>query len=448
MAFRDRVRELSTSEGITDFTLDGAYSNVYQSFSIYGTDSFDYTIVDSVNGDWEVGGGTYSGGVLSRVTVYESSNNNNKVNFGSGIKDVYSVVSANTLQSYPQSKYTNLGDITATLDIDLNNHGDGDSIEFNAPNTITDVNLNLVNTPPIDRGIDLKFWATADADGNGDVANLNFTQTISWGGDIPPTLSADNRRRFSLSIVNDNGTMKIEGDNGALFTNLADANAIAFNPSISAQDGNGDNFDSYSFENRKITFHAQNYTSYKHYMSRMTGIIDQNSPDMQLTIRHDTALPFAISFGIVDFSAALIGTATGSAAYSGGYIGNFAEGAAWEYTSTTQSGFTISDIRSGGVVETDVSVITLVTGQTVTMLLKPSNGHGWFLRDGVIISGDPQDPNNDVNPHFTVDPTVTRGFAVSAANAHADTAITVLNKLESESTVNAYPNFLYAQNGS
>jgi len=88
LVLKDRVRETSTTTGTGTFTLAGAVAG-FQSFSAIGTgNSTYYTIVMST--DWEVGIGTWtSPNQLSRDTVYESSNSNALVNFGSGTKDVF-----------------------------------------------------------------------------------------------------------------------------------------------------------------------------------------------------------------------------------------------------------------------------------------------------------------------------------------------------------------------
>lgn len=91
----DRVVELSTSTGTGAFTLAGAQAG-YQSFSsrLSNGDTTYYTIQGkngdgTLNGEWEVGVGTYTSGSLSRDTVLESSNSDNLVNFSAGNKDVF-----------------------------------------------------------------------------------------------------------------------------------------------------------------------------------------------------------------------------------------------------------------------------------------------------------------------------------------------------------------------
>jgi len=91
----DRVVETSTSTGTGDFALNGAQTG-YQAFSsrLSNGDTTYYTIqgknVDgTLNGEWEVGVGTYNTNTLTRDTVLESSNADAKVVFGAGDKDVF-----------------------------------------------------------------------------------------------------------------------------------------------------------------------------------------------------------------------------------------------------------------------------------------------------------------------------------------------------------------------
>lgn len=95
LVLKDRVLESSTSSGTGSFTLTGAQTG-YQSFSVIGNGNTTYYTIQgkdssgNLTGEWEVGIGTWStGNTLSRDTVLESSNSNNKVNFSIGLKDVF-----------------------------------------------------------------------------------------------------------------------------------------------------------------------------------------------------------------------------------------------------------------------------------------------------------------------------------------------------------------------
>lgn len=109
----DRVLETSTVTGTGPATLLGA-STGFQSFSagIGANNDTYYTIVNpNVANEWEVGFGTLNGTgtVLTRTTVYRSSNANAAVNFTAGTKTVF--------VTYPSTRsvnYANNGSLTVT----------------------------------------------------------------------------------------------------------------------------------------------------------------------------------------------------------------------------------------------------------------------------------------------------------------------------------------------
>lgn len=91
LVVKDRVKETTATTGTGTITLAGAAIG-FQAFSVIGNGNTTYyTIVDTVNGTWEVGIGTYtaSGTTLSRDSVLESSNSGSLVNFAAGSKDVF-----------------------------------------------------------------------------------------------------------------------------------------------------------------------------------------------------------------------------------------------------------------------------------------------------------------------------------------------------------------------
>jgi hypothetical protein len=91
LVVKDRVKETTTTTGTGTITLAGAVTG-FQAFSVIGNGNTTYyTIVDTVNGTWEVGIGTYtlSGTTLARNTVLESSNAGSLVNFAAGSKEVF-----------------------------------------------------------------------------------------------------------------------------------------------------------------------------------------------------------------------------------------------------------------------------------------------------------------------------------------------------------------------
>jgi hypothetical protein len=115
LVIKDRVRQTSTTAGTGTITLSGSVTG-YQDFSVIGTGNTTYyTIADQSGSNWEVGLGTYtSPNQLSRDTVYESSNANALVNFGSNIKDVFVTLPAEGFASPPAIGGTTPNTITGS----------------------------------------------------------------------------------------------------------------------------------------------------------------------------------------------------------------------------------------------------------------------------------------------------------------------------------------------
>jgi len=118
----NRVKESSTSSGISNFTLDGAVVN-YQSFNTafgIGSDNkFYYWLVDSQNNLWESGIGYLSTStILIRETVLDnSSNTQSAINFtGSSVKEVFCAPSE---KSFVRNNYTATTNPTTTDDITI-----------------------------------------------------------------------------------------------------------------------------------------------------------------------------------------------------------------------------------------------------------------------------------------------------------------------------------------
>ena len=92
LVLADRVRVRSFTIGTGTLTL-GEVIPSYRGFSVIGDgNSTYYGIIDN-RGQWEIGIGTYDADstveTLTRDTVLSSSNNNQKVNFAAGAKNVY-----------------------------------------------------------------------------------------------------------------------------------------------------------------------------------------------------------------------------------------------------------------------------------------------------------------------------------------------------------------------
>ena len=165
----DRIQETTNSPGTGTATLLGAVSG-YQSFStgIGANNTTYYTIADQTGSNWEVGLGALNstGTVLTRTTVYSSSNGGSTVNFATGTQYVWC--------DYPSSKavlqgnpvnFSSIGATTAgtgaftTLSASSTVSGAGFSNYFAAPPTIGNTTPNagtftaLVATSITDSGL-------------------------------------------------------------------------------------------------------------------------------------------------------------------------------------------------------------------------------------------------------------------------------------------------------
>jgi len=92
LVLNDRVLETSASTGTGTFTLLGAASS-FQTFlaGVGANNTTYYAIQNTAANEFEVGLGTLdgTGAILTRTTVYRSSNSNNAVSFSAGTKNVF-----------------------------------------------------------------------------------------------------------------------------------------------------------------------------------------------------------------------------------------------------------------------------------------------------------------------------------------------------------------------
>lgn len=166
---KDRVKEITTTTGTTDFALGGASSG-FQTFSVIGNGNTTYyAAVDQATGAWEVGVGTYSttGPTLTRDTVLESSNAGSKVVFVAGSKDVFctypaersvyldaagsagtlAVANGGTGATTAATARTNLGATTLGENLyTLENVAAISFPQFNADNTVSSLNAASFRT--------------------------------------------------------------------------------------------------------------------------------------------------------------------------------------------------------------------------------------------------------------------------------------------------------------
>lgn len=101
--FYNRVKETTASTGTGDITLLGAATQYVSFSSRYAVgELFYYCIAGQSGSEWEVGKGTLAGAsTLVRVSVSESSNSDNIVDFSAGVKDVFVTVAASRMSKVP-----------------------------------------------------------------------------------------------------------------------------------------------------------------------------------------------------------------------------------------------------------------------------------------------------------------------------------------------------------
>lgn len=86
LVFADRVQQTGTANTTVSFTLSGSVTG-FQTFTAIGNANTTYYSATDINGNWEVGIGTYttSGTLLTRNTILSSSNSGNAVTFTSTV---------------------------------------------------------------------------------------------------------------------------------------------------------------------------------------------------------------------------------------------------------------------------------------------------------------------------------------------------------------------------
>lgn len=90
--YADRVYETSTTTGTGTLTLSGAVTGYRTFLAAFGNGGACYYCI-SAGADWEIGAGSIAtGGLLTRTTVYSSSNSNALVSFAAGTKNVYCLI--------------------------------------------------------------------------------------------------------------------------------------------------------------------------------------------------------------------------------------------------------------------------------------------------------------------------------------------------------------------
>lgn len=160
LVIKDRVKETTTSTGTGTITLAGAVLG-YQSFAAIGNGNVTYyAIVDTTNGDWEVGYGTYtsSGTTLSRTAVLASSTGTAKIDFAAGEKEV--------ICTYPAEKA-------------IYEEVSGETLIDGGPITVVGSGVTSIPTLPAELG---KFVGNVDSFGQ--IYNMNQNTGSSASADF------------------------------------------------------------------------------------------------------------------------------------------------------------------------------------------------------------------------------------------------------------------------
>lgn len=155
--YADRVKETSASTGPGNFVLGGAVAG-FQTFAagIGDNNQTYYTILNEVDDNWEVGNGTYVGGVLFRDTIYASSNGNMVVDFGIGTKTVLSTIAGQffgtvlTLAQHAALNHTGITGVPApeTFTESVHEFVDHTQAPFNLLDADAHGSLDHVLSPP------------------------------------------------------------------------------------------------------------------------------------------------------------------------------------------------------------------------------------------------------------------------------------------------------------
>jgi hypothetical protein len=178
LVVNDRVKETSTTTGTGSFTLAGAVTG-FETFSsaIGNTNTTYYAIVNTTDGEFEVGLGTVGAGTLSRDTIISSSNSDAAVNFSAGTKNVFCTLPASKSVILDASGNIVANNGSNLTNLNADNLASGTVPDARFPATLPAVNGSALTnldasdlasgTVPIAR-IDLNLLTTSTADADGD----------------------------------------------------------------------------------------------------------------------------------------------------------------------------------------------------------------------------------------------------------------------------------------
>jgi hypothetical protein len=248
LVVNDRVKETSTTTGTGTLTLAGAVTG-FETFSsaIGNANTTYYAIVNTTDGEFEVGLGTVGAGTLARTTIISSSNSDSAVDFAAGTKNVFVTLPASKsviLDSSGNIVANNGSNLTALNATQLTS-GTIPDARFPATlpaangSALTDLNASNLATGTIP---DARFPATLPAANGSALTALNASNLASGtvpDARFPATLPAAN----GSALTDLNATALTTGTvaNARLDAQLQDVAGLATTAGKIIQ-GDGSNF--------------------------------------------------------------------------------------------------------------------------------------------------------------------------------------------------------------
>ena len=185
LVVNDRVKETSTTTGTGTFTLDGAVTG-FETFSsaIGNTNTTYYAIVNTTDGEFEVGLGTVGAGTLARTTIISSSNSDSAVDFAAGTKNVFVTLPASKSVILDSSGNIVANNGSNLTNLNADNLASGTVPDARFPATLPAVSgANLTNLDADDLASgtvpDARFPATLPALNGSALTNLNASNLAS-----------------------------------------------------------------------------------------------------------------------------------------------------------------------------------------------------------------------------------------------------------------------------
>src|SRR6056300_286064 len=221
LVVNDRVKETSTTTGTGTFTLDGAVTG-FETFSsaIGNTNTTYYAIVNTTDGEFEVGLGTVGAGTLARTTIISSSNSDSAVDFAAGTKNVFVTLPASKSVILDSSGNIAANNGSNLTNLNADNLASGTVPDARFPATLPAADgsaLTALNASNVASGTlpDARFPATLPALNGSALTALNATQLTS--GTVP-----DARFPATLPALNGSALTALNASNVASGTLSSD----------------------------------------------------------------------------------------------------------------------------------------------------------------------------------------------------------------------------------